>query len=370
MLKLAHSGEDRKVLDFQNRVLEHLARAGFGLSKVLFAEDGREIVEIPGPGGHVYLTRLLTWLPGDSLYQANPHTAPLLQGVGAFLGGMDLALEDFAHPAQSRALPWNLLEAGKTISSHADDVRDTARRSLLERISGRLLARLEPLAPDLRTSIIHGDANDHNVLVSPLERGAGPEDRRVVGVVDFGDAVLSYTVAEAAIAAAYAMLGKDDPLSAAAEVVNGYHRAFPVSEAEMAALFPLMGLRLCVSVAMSAFQRRREPDNEYLSVSEEAAWALLDLLQAKSPDLPHYLFRQRCGLEPVPGARSVVDWLEAHGEEAAPVVETGRAGSGPGRGLGLGSARVRTSSTSPWTAGVRSHAGRRRCGRVDRPSLR
>ena len=51
LLKLAQAGEDPGFLDFQNRILEHLARAGFPLSKVLFAADGKEIVEIPGPEG-------------------------------------------------------------------------------------------------------------------------------------------------------------------------------------------------------------------------------------------------------------------------------------------------------------------------------
>lgn len=329
VLKLAHSGEDRTVLDFQNRILEHLARAGFGLSEILLANDGREIVEVPGPEDQVYFTRLLTWLPGEPLYRANPHTGPLLEGMGAFLGGMDLALGDFAHPAQDRVLEWNLTTAGETISAHLEDVADPVRRGLLEDLQGKFLERLEPLTPDLRTSVIHGDANDHNVLVSLLEPGAGPEARRIVGVLDFGDAVKSYTVGDAAIAAAYAMLGKSDPLSAAAWVVAGYHRTFPVSEREMAALFPLMGLRLCISVAMSAFQRRREPDNEYLSVSEDAAWDLLARLTGESLDLPHYLFRERCGLDPVPGARATVAWLQAHGNEAAPVV--GRfAGARPG----------------------------------------
>ena len=42
--------------------------------------------------------------------------------------------------------------------------------------------------------------------------------------------VYSYTVNEVAIAAAYAMLDKADPLSVAAHVVAGYHAENPLTE--------------------------------------------------------------------------------------------------------------------------------------------
>ena len=40
-------------------------------------------------------------------------------------------------------------------------------------------------------------------------------------------------VAEPAVAAAYALLGQEDPLAAAAAVVAGYHAAFPLEEEEI-----------------------------------------------------------------------------------------------------------------------------------------
>ena len=51
VLKVSHAGEDPQILDFQNRMLEHLTRAGFPLANVLFAKDGREVVPIPGRRG-------------------------------------------------------------------------------------------------------------------------------------------------------------------------------------------------------------------------------------------------------------------------------------------------------------------------------
>ena len=320
VLKLAHAGEDGGVLDFQNRILEHLGRAGFSLSKTIFSRDGREVVETPGREDVTFLTRLLTWIPGEILSGANPQLPPLLHSLGSFLGSMDRSLEDFAHPAQDRELKWDLKHAETVIRSRIAHVDDPARRSLLEEMTGRFGQRLRPLVPYLRQSVIHGDANDHNVLVNQGTAWMDPWDRRVSGLVDFGDAVRSYTVGEAAIAAAYAMMGKEDPFAAASHVVAGYHKALPLNEEEMAALFPLMGLRLCASVAIGSHQKELEPDNAYLTVSEAPAWALLDRLRDESMDLAHFIFRRACEVDPVPGSRLVVEWLETHGGEAAPVV--------------------------------------------------
>ena len=61
-------------------------------------------------------------------------------------------------------------------------------------------------------------------------------DLSVIGVLDFGDMLRSFLVSDPAIAAAYAMLGKKDPLGAASEVVAGYHESLPFTEPELEAL--------------------------------------------------------------------------------------------------------------------------------------
>jgi 4-aminobutyrate aminotransferase-like enzyme/Ser/Thr protein kinase RdoA (MazF antagonist)/murein DD-endopeptidase MepM/ murein hydrolase activator NlpD len=333
VLRLAQTEELREVLDFQNRTLEHLGRGGFSVSRIHHAADGSEIQEVQGAQGETHLTRVLTWLPGVPLWKVNPQTPELFRSLGSFLGGMDRALEDFSHPAQNRFLKWDLKAAGRVVRSHLQFVDDLRNRDLLEEMASRFLERLVPLVPELRLSVIHGNANDHNVLVDPGGVGVPPQERRVVGLLDFGDSVRGYTAGEAAIAAAYAMMGRQDPFTVASHVVAGYHNAFPLKEAEVEALFPLMGLRLCASVAISAHQKQLEPENGYLTVSEAPAWALLERMAGESPELPLYMFRHVCGWEAVPGARAVVSWLTANGRGSAPVI--GRLpepdpGSGPG----------------------------------------
>jgi hypothetical protein len=166
-------------------------------------------------------------------------------------------------------------------------------------------AELDRLAPFLRASVIYNDANDYNVIVD----GADPYSRRVVAVIDFGDMLRTWTVNDVAVAAAYAMLDKPDPLAAAVPIVEGYHAAHPLGPSEIEALFPLMCSRLAVSVVNSAYQRHVDPDNQYLTVSESPAWELLGRLASVHPRFAHYTFRGACGLEPCPTTPAVASWL-------------------------------------------------------------
>ena len=213
-------------------------------------------------------------------------------------------------------MKWDLKNA-KWIGDYLHYISAPKRRAIVERFFGVFEHQVKPALAQLRASVIYNDANDYNVLVND---NASP-DQQVIGVIDFGDVVQTNTVCELAIAAAYAMMGKADPLAAAAHVVAGYHEAFALTGPELEALFPLICIRLCISVANSAYQRVVEPDNQYLTISEKPAWTLLEKLAAVSPALAHYTFRQACRLEPCPQSPAVVDWLKNHRDEIGPLVE-------------------------------------------------
>jgi 4-aminobutyrate aminotransferase-like enzyme len=141
----------------------------------------------------------------------------------------------------------------------------------------------------------------------------------VTGLLDFGDMHHGLLVAEPAIAAAYALLGQDDPLAAAAAVVSAYHAALPLDEGEIALLFALVGMRLAVSVTNSALRAREAARDPYVTVSEAPAWEALARLDRVHPRFAHYSFRAACGLPAVPHGPALVSWLER--TERASVLE-------------------------------------------------
>ncbi|MFQ5577138.1 MAG: phosphotransferase, partial [Anaerolineae bacterium] len=298
VLKISHAAEQKTVLDMQNRAMAHLARQGdYSLCpRALPAQNGDDIATATAPGGTTHFVRLLTHLPGASLATANPHPPQLLRRLGRFMGHVTRALQSFTHPAAHRRLEWDMQHAGQVIAARRGHIQRPERRAIVGHFLSRFETRVLPDLPRLRRSVIHNDANDYNLLLFP--RAAPATDARQFRLIDFGDMVYSHTIFELAVAAAYAILNKPEPLRAAAEVVGGYHRCFPLTPLELEHLFTLVCIRLCTSVVMSASRQAEQPDNRYLSISEKPAWAALKKLAVANPNLAHYTFRQACGLPP------------------------------------------------------------------------
>jgi Ser/Thr protein kinase RdoA (MazF antagonist) len=211
-----------------------------------------------------HFARLVHYLPGVPLAEIKPHSNDLLRDFGRKLGQLDRALEEFDHNAVHRDFHWDLANGNRILSEFSGLIKDSTVRKLVASF------RFNP-KHDLRRSVIHGDANDYNVLVDP-------ERMEVVGLIDFGDMVYSYTVGNLAVALAYVVLDKTDPLAAAREVVEGYESEFALTADELEALWPLTLLRLCMSVCLAAYQQQQRPENEYLEISQGSIVANLPRL--------------------------------------------------------------------------------------------
>lgn len=318
VVKVAHVGEERALLDLEHAALIRIARGApeLTLPKVVAAGDGSTVTWMSGVT-ESYLVRLLTWVPGVPLATVRPKTALQLRTLGELLGRMDTVLVGLDHPAARRSLKWDLARAA-WIDAHWDRIGSPPRRALAQRLFRPFREQVLPRWNELPASLIYNDANDYNVLVAE----SPSEPRPTVGVIDFGDLVWSATVAEAAIAAAYAMLDTNDPLAAAALVIEGYHRARPLSELELELLYPMIVARLVVSVVNSALQQAKTPGNVYLQISETPAWRLLEQLDEIHPRLGWYRLRAAAGLEPCPTTPSVRRWIEEHRTEFLPVIAT------------------------------------------------
>src|SRR5712692_1846128 len=318
VLKVMHPARERSFIELQFSALVHLAERAsqLPLPRVLPNRGGEVFTEITSPDGSKRLVWLLSFLKGTVLAEVRPHAPELLCDLGRFLGEMDAALQSFEHPAAHRELKWDSSRAG-WIKAYVPEIENAGRRALVEQFLKLHETEVVPRLPRLRRSVLYGDANDHNVLASD----PWPQPRKMAGVIDFGDMHHGLTVSEPAIAAAYAILGKRDPLKAAAEVVAGYHGAFPLQEEEVAVLFPLMAARLAVSVTNSVHRKRTIRDDAYLTVSEEPAWNALEQLAKIHPRFVHYTFRAVCGMKPLPHAVTMQRWLQTNAKSASSILD-------------------------------------------------
>lgn len=307
VLKIANGGESREILDLQNQAIHFLSSrvADLEFPQLIRTHNGEEIATVQG-----HFARLFTWVDGVCFATVKPHSRRLRASLGNALAQIDTALADFSHPAMQRSFHWDLRQAAMA-RPHLELIADRPRRHMVE----RFLARWQKIDwSRLRTSTIHGDANDYNILVSQQD---SPE-RRVVSIVDFGDMVQSATVCDLAVALAYVMLDQPDPIGAAAEVVAAFHAAHPLTEAEVDVLYTLAVTRLCLSVCYAAWQSRQAPANEYLNISNGPAWMLLETLDLIPFEWPRYVFRHACAFPASPNGPRVLGWLRAC--DPAPVV--------------------------------------------------
>lgn len=318
VLKVMHPARERSFVDMQCQALRHLAGSApkLALPRVCLSANTEPFTKICLDDGSERLVWMLTFLKGTVLAKVKPHTPELLESLGSFLGQIDVGLKHFTHPATNRELKWNLSSVG-WIRQYIHLIEDANRRNIIHRVLERYDAQVTPAIPELRRGVIYGDANDYNVLVNEPSQ----QPRQVDGVIDFGDLHVGLTVSELAIAAAYALLGKNDPLAAAANVVSGYHAAHPLQDTEVAVLFPLIAARLAVSVVNSAQRKTLIPDDPYVTVTETSAWEALERLAAIHPHFAHYAFRAACGWQAVPRHEDLTRWLKNSASKFAPITD-------------------------------------------------
>jgi Ser/Thr protein kinase RdoA (MazF antagonist) len=202
-------------------------------------------------------------LRGTALGETREHPPHLLRDLGHKLARLDAALLDFDRVAIHRDFHWDLANWKAVITEYSDLISDRSLRATVLNYARVFETTVAPLLPGLRKSAIHGDTNDYNILIDE-------ERSEVVGIIDFGDMVYSYTNADLAIALAYVILNNESQLAAAKNVVAGYNQVLPLSDGELASIWGLMIMRLCMSVCIAAYQQRRRPDNQYLDISQQA----------------------------------------------------------------------------------------------------
>lgn len=313
VLKVMHPGRDRGLVELQCAALQHLANAAPNLTVPR--------VQPTRSGDPVALGERIVWMlsyiEGTPFGGVRPRTLEMLVSLGGFLGNLDAGLAGFSHDASRRDFKWDLSRPDWALA-FLHHIEGADRRPLVERALGFFKSAVVPVMKDLRRAVIHGDANDYNVIVAPR----GPAGRReVASVIDFGDMHHGLVAAEVAIGAAYALLGAKDPLAAASAVIRGYHAAYPLNQSEMAVLFPLIVARLAVSVTNAAVMKAARPEDPYVTISETPAWDALDRLVLVTPEVAAAAFRSACGLNVTSNAKSVVSWITSHAASMAPVLD-------------------------------------------------
>ncbi|MFV1494390.1 aminotransferase class III-fold pyridoxal phosphate-dependent enzyme [Phaeobacter sp. JH18-32] len=333
ILKVMRPGCAPDLVEMQIAALAHLHQTDPDLPcpRAVAAADGALCLDLADETGVERLVWLQTQLPGRCYAKSAPKSSVLIREIGAALGSITRALKTFDHPALLRDFKWDLMSAD-WVASDLDCIADSKRRSLIAAICADFI-ELKPVLGSLPKQAIHNDANDYNILVS----GTLCQPRHVGGLIDLGDMCAAPRICDLAIAAAYIVLDNPRPQAALSALIEGYHAVNPLTETELDLLWPLLRMRLAVSVVNSTLVAKDNPDDPYVTISQGPAWRFLEQ-PSEHPALISSRLRATCGLSVVDGADRVIAYLEKYSGEFAPLM---------GRdltGLPMGSLSVETST--------------------------
>ncbi|PSC67732.1 hydroxylysine kinase isoform B [Micractinium conductrix] len=331
-----------QVAEAHNALLAVLAAQGLPVPAALPVVDGSSTASDddalqPSPDGHTIRTqgadgklhacRMLTWLPGVLLVEA-PKPLELYRQLGALLGRVQRVLQgwDWESSGALRRpdFEWNVQHLVPTYVRLRADLLALPGLDLplLDAVVAHFAAATSAAeaAGQLRSALIHSDANERNVLVDAAaaaaaavaERQQGSEaaaaatavasaapvcvddgngrlpQPMITGLIDWGDACWQWLASEVANCATYMMLlecNADDPLPAAAAVLAGFESQLPLLPGERALLRTLCMARLAQSLSLGARAAARDPSNApYLLATQRHGWALLRRLWGMSDE--------------------------------------------------------------------------------------
>ena len=307
VLKISNSCETLEFLQVQHAALERSSKLlEPGRIPIVFpAKNGESLLRVSSADGSQHWMRLVRYVDGLPMAEYRPHTGEFLRELGRMCGIVTKALHEIPAPPPSHTLLWEMHNVQETLHEYMPWIKDEKLLCWVKKSLDLYSRTIEPLESKLRRGWIHNDFNDYNVLAVPKISGI-PD----VGLIDFGDMTHSYLAAEPAVACAYAMLDKPDPLEAAVMLIRGFHQHFPLEEKELEILFPMIMMRLCLSLTLGAFQQQNDPENEYLGISQKPARKLLEQLQEVNPRYAHYLFRDACNLEACTASFEFRNWYQ------------------------------------------------------------
>jgi 4-aminobutyrate aminotransferase-like enzyme/Ser/Thr protein kinase RdoA (MazF antagonist) len=305
VMKVSNALDTLDLLEAQTQAAELAHAAGVPVQQLRRALTGEKIPTVDG-----HFVRVLDFIPGLLLGDVTAKTAALRNDLGRQVGQLARSLSNYDHPAAHREFYWDVAQAGSVLTAGRSYITDPDRLSLLDGIIDRWSASIEPRMKRLRHAVIHGDANDNNVVVEPGDPN-DPSTRyvRIAGILDFGDLVYSAVINDVAVAASYHVHDADDPVGVVADIARGFDQEYPLEEAEIELLWDLVTMRLSMSAVNAAVQSTQRPGDAYLTIDEESSWVALTRIAGIHPRRAMYRLRDAIGLEPHPHGAHIRNYL-------------------------------------------------------------
>ncbi|WEX76844.1 aminotransferase [Sinorhizobium numidicum] len=294
VLKICRMEYARLELEAQNAALRHVGAKPDApkVPSVVPAVNGEEIVTAV-VGEEPYQFRLLSYLDGVPLTRRKHLPEETVAALGDVAGRLAVALQDLDHPGLDRELQWDLRRAGPVALHLLSTMTDVELRKRIAEAMVGAMRRVQPLVPELRLQTIHQDVTDDNVVSRAEASGRlVPE-----GVIDFGDVLKGWVVADLAVTCASLLHhAAGDPFFIL-PAVKAFHAVCPLTGPELKALWPLIVARAGVLVASTEQQLEIDPDNTYVQGNAAHEREIFDVAVSVPFQLMDHAIHQAVGKE-------------------------------------------------------------------------
>lgn len=216
-----------------------------------------------------YAVRLLVYRPGDLLLQVKI-TDELLRKIGSFTARIDEILTGFNHPAYDDHKSLWMLTSMPRLQQFTYAIKSSLDKQLVHDVIVSFQKEVLPVVDQLEQTVIHGDLNENNIIVSP-------NGKDIAAVIDFGDSHRTCRVFELAIVLCYMILQTAD-VGMGRYIVEGYEGIKKLTDVEKKILKISVCARICQSLVMGAYSHLHDPENQYLLSTQKTGWMLLKRL--------------------------------------------------------------------------------------------
>ena len=306
--KYPYSSELESIIHAENETLLFLSQNNNQFPNPINTAEGLflKVYEIDG---EKFICRMLSFLEGEMLGSIK-NNKKIFESFGFFLAKMNKKLISYNNNIiKARTWHWDLqhFHLNKKYINEIAKIKD---RTLVEYFFYQFEENVSHLIPALRKSIIHGDANEWNVLI---------KNGKVSSIIDFGDLVYSPLINEIAIAITYGSYDKEKPLDWALILLKSYNKVLPLLEVEIKILYYLIAARLCVSLCNGAHSKKINPKNKYAFSSEKSGWKMLYKWLALNPIFVENTFRKALGFSDI-NKDSIKNVIERRHDVISPVI--------------------------------------------------
>ena len=262
IVKISNPLEKYAILSLQDNMLKHLSKSK--IKNFVPIPLHNKIKKYHDNKNRKCFVRILPFIEGD-IFANKQNSKFLCINFAKFLGYLSISLKNFDHPAAHREFIWNSTNI-EWIRDELHLFSDISKKNIIKMVINSYENIVKNKLYKMRYSVIHGDANNYNVISL---------NDNVVGLLDYGDSIYAPTICELTVALAYSLMNSINIIEKCLYMVDSFKTIFPLNKDEIESISTLIATRLSLTVIIAAKQKKKYPNNKYLSISENDAWNLL-----------------------------------------------------------------------------------------------